>query len=327
MGTFLNKIKWQTSTFLHEKYKIARLALADVSEAELLAEEATNSDPWGPEARIMTKIADASFDVDDYWRVVDVLHRRFYNFDWKQWRESYKSLVLLEFLITHGPEDLAEEFQCETDVIQELATFKYIDERGLNWGAIMQKRAESILNLLRGGKILKEARLKAIKITNEIQGFGSDSMTASPSSSTSSAASRTSSFGSYATSNSALSDICDFNKLDLIPCPGKEVTTNYSQGGIQDEKPSSFKANNNGFEGLHLWDSPRGEETGSLLDSEDVDIEDGEGKDGFVSGICSKLGISPCKKFDGGKVAFRTFSDMNNRSAKKRFDRQYSLGY
>lgn len=51
---------------------------------------------------------------------------------------------------------------------------------------MMQKRAENILNLLRGGIILKEARLKAVKITNEIQGFGIDSVTASPSLSTSS---------------------------------------------------------------------------------------------------------------------------------------------
>ncbi|XP_044486373.1 uncharacterized protein LOC123211647 [Mangifera indica] len=43
---------------------------------DMLAEEATNSDPRGPEARIMTEVAEASFDIDDYWRVVDVLHRR-----------------------------------------------------------------------------------------------------------------------------------------------------------------------------------------------------------------------------------------------------------
>lgn len=32
VGTFLNKIKWQASTFPREKYK---LALTDVSEAEM----------------------------------------------------------------------------------------------------------------------------------------------------------------------------------------------------------------------------------------------------------------------------------------------------
>lgn len=41
-----------------------------------LAEEATNKDPCSPDAKTMTIIAEASFEVDDYWRIVDVLHNR-----------------------------------------------------------------------------------------------------------------------------------------------------------------------------------------------------------------------------------------------------------
>lgn len=41
-----------------------------------LAEEVTTNDPCSPDARTMTRIAEASFDIDDYWRIVDVLHRR-----------------------------------------------------------------------------------------------------------------------------------------------------------------------------------------------------------------------------------------------------------
>lgn len=52
------------------------------------------------------------------------------NIDLKQWRQSYKALVLLEFLLTHGPEDFCQEFQCDVDVIQELGRFEYIDQRG-----------------------------------------------------------------------------------------------------------------------------------------------------------------------------------------------------
>ena len=55
---------------------------------------------------------------------------RLYCVDWKQWRESHKSLILLEFLLTHGPEDFAEEFVSDTDVIEELRTFRYIDDKG-----------------------------------------------------------------------------------------------------------------------------------------------------------------------------------------------------
>ncbi|XP_054796119.1 uncharacterized protein LOC129301587 [Prosopis cineraria] len=187
MGTpFLEQIKKQTSSFLQEKYKVARLKFTDVTEAELLAEEATNKDPCSPDAKTMTRIAEASFEVDDYWRIVDVLHQRLGCFNTDDWRRSYKALVLLEFLLTHGPEDFAVEFQCDSEVIEEVGSFTHIDERGFNWGARMQKISDQILKLLQGGPTLREARLKALKITNEIQGFGSSEYSPSASSSSSS---------------------------------------------------------------------------------------------------------------------------------------------
>ncbi|KAE9612075.1 hypothetical protein Lal_00022238 [Lupinus albus] len=77
MGSLLlNQIKKQTTNFLQEKYKSARITFTDVTEVELLAEEATNKDDCSPDAKTMTRIAEASFDVDEYWRIVDVLHRR-----------------------------------------------------------------------------------------------------------------------------------------------------------------------------------------------------------------------------------------------------------
>ncbi|GMN53390.1 hypothetical protein TIFTF001_022529 [Ficus carica] len=72
----MDHIKKQASSFLQDKYRSVRIALTDVTEAELLAEEATNGDECSPDARTMTKIAEASHGVDDYWRISDVLHRR-----------------------------------------------------------------------------------------------------------------------------------------------------------------------------------------------------------------------------------------------------------
>ncbi|CBI23661.3 unnamed protein product, partial [Vitis vinifera] len=274
MGTlFINQIKRQAASFIQEKYRTARLALTDTTPAELLAEEATNCDPIGPDAKTMTIIAEASFDIDDYWRIVDVLHKskcRLFTIDWKQWRQSYKTLVLLDFLLTHGPEDFAGAFQCDSDVIEELGTFRYVDEKGFDWGILMQKKSEKIIDLLRGGETLKEARFKALKITKEIQGFGN--YMASPSSSSSSGSSRTSSFGSYSTST-------------------------------------------------HLWDCTSIQETGSLLDSEG---EEDAKKDGFISGICSKLvGISPTRT-NSEKATLRNYSDVG-RVTKKKFHRQFSV--
>lgn len=193
-----------------------------------------------------------------------------------------------------------------------------------NWGANMQKRAENILKLLGGGQTLKEARLKALRITNEIQGFGS--ATASPSSSTyspsSSEASR-SSFGSYSTTNSSITwnDVNDQLNKQEHSSPSKAAAgTKYSLGGIQEEMPIGDK--DNSFQGFHLWDSLPVEESGSLLD---VDDDENEESNGLFRGICSKLAAISPKKLNNGdhRKTFRSFSD-NNRTIRKRYDRQYS---
>ncbi|KAI3878228.1 hypothetical protein MKW92_032086 [Papaver armeniacum] len=174
MGTpFFHEFKKQASFFLKEKIKTARLALTDVTPAELLTEEVTNGNPWGPDTKTMGLISRAAFEVDDYWRIVEILHKKLMRFDRKNWRISYKTLVLLEHLLTHGPESIAEEFKCDMKVIQDMRNFQYIDERGFNWGLTMKNKSERMLKLLEKGPLLKEERNRARKVTRGIKGFGS----------------------------------------------------------------------------------------------------------------------------------------------------------
>lgn len=190
----------------------------------------------------------------------------------------------------------------------------------------MKKKSDEILRLLGGGEKLKEARLKALRVTKEIRGFGG-SMTSSPSSSTpSSSSSEASTFSSFfscsTTSTPTWNDhINELNKFQL-PSPAKESPGSYSQGGlIHGKESTTFPVKNKNVEGsVHLWDCPEIQETGSLLDSEDVE-------DGKISGICSKLaGSSPSRDYNEEKVGFRSVSDAG-RMTKKKFDRQYSLWY
>ncbi|ERN07836.1 hypothetical protein AMTRI_Chr08g204180 [Amborella trichopoda] len=174
MGSPLFKeLKKQASFFIKEKVKSARLVLTDVTPAQLLTEEATNVDPWAPDARTMGEISQAAFEVDNYWRIVEILHNRFQIFDRKNWRQSYKALVLLEHLLTHGPESFGLEFQSDKEVIQKMGSFQHIDEKGFNWGLTVRKKSERVLNLLTERNLLKEERQRARKLTRGIQGFGS----------------------------------------------------------------------------------------------------------------------------------------------------------
>ncbi|KDP44230.1 hypothetical protein JCGZ_05697 [Jatropha curcas] len=174
MGTpSFYEFKKQASFFFKEKIKSARLALTDVTPAELLTEEATNGNPWAPDSRTLGSISRAAFEVDDYWRIVEILHKRFLRFERKKWRVSYNSLIVLEHLLTHGPESVAGEFQNDVEVIKEMEGFQYIDEKGFNWGLIVRKKSERILKLLQKEVLLKEERERARKLTRGIQGFGS----------------------------------------------------------------------------------------------------------------------------------------------------------
>ncbi|KAF5797142.1 putative ENTH domain-containing protein [Helianthus annuus] len=168
-----HQFKKQASFFFKEKIKTARLALTDITPAQLLVEESTNDNPWAPDARTLKMISKAAFEIDDYWRIVNVLHNRLGTFDAKNWRIPYKAVVVLEYLLTHGPESVAEEFQTHKDVILEMTNFQYIDEKGFNWGLNVRMKSERILKFLNDLSILKEERAKARKLSRGIEGFGS----------------------------------------------------------------------------------------------------------------------------------------------------------
>lgn len=167
-----------------------------------LAQEATNNEACVPDAKTLACIADAAFDMDDSWRIAKVLHQRLSRAaDWKEWRPVYKALVVLEFLLTHGPEDLHREFLADMPAMHDLRSFNYVDDKGFNWGACMQCRTDSVLTLLTDADRLREARRRAIRVSHEVHGgyFGSPTSSYSPPSSASSSASsrtsRTWSFG------------------------------------------------------------------------------------------------------------------------------------
>ncbi|URD86418.1 ENTH domain [Musa troglodytarum] len=229
---------------------------------------------------------------------------RFCTIDFKEWRPSYKALALLEFLLTHGPEGMSEEFHCDVNVIRQLGDFRYTDDKGFDWGACMRSKSKRILRLLGDEEQLKDARAEALRISREIQGFGnlivSPSASSSPSSSSSSRASRTWSFGS-----SYSWDCPSWNGPDE---PNKREEAHHVSGDSVDLKEAE----------MHLWDAPV-QESSCLL------ITKKEGREGSPDGWSSRLRLRLFGK-DDKRVAFRSLSDVE-KEPKKKFERQSSLGF
>ncbi|CAJ1955732.1 unnamed protein product [Sphenostylis stenocarpa] len=165
--------KKQASFFLKQKFKTARLALTNVTPAELMTEEVTKGNSLVPDSPTLRSISRAAFELEDYWRIVEILHKRLFKFDKNNWRASYNSLIVVEHLLTHGPESVAEEFQSDKDVINQMKGFQFTDDTGFNWGLTVRKKSERILKLLEDGSLLKEERDRARRLSRGIQGFGS----------------------------------------------------------------------------------------------------------------------------------------------------------
>jgi epsin len=171
----LESFKTRASFLFKDSLKIARIALVDVSTAELMTEDATNADDWGPTTKAMADICNATSNSEDYLRIVQVLHKRFALNTTKHWRQIHKSLILLEYLLSHGPEHLVVEFRQDRGRLEEFARFDYVDWTGIDRGSPIQRRAKRILHLLRDEIAYKEERARAQKISRGILGFGSQS--------------------------------------------------------------------------------------------------------------------------------------------------------
>ncbi|KAF0919401.1 hypothetical protein E2562_029347 [Oryza meyeriana var. granulata] len=221
-----HELRRQASSYLTDKIRSARLALTDVTPTQLMTEEATSGDASPPNVKTMSLIARQAFEIDEYVRIADILHKRFARFDRRQWREAYKALLLLEHLLTHGPRSVASEFQRDREVIQQMATFQHIDEKGFNWGMTVKSKSERVLKLLERGPYLEEERERARKIAREIKGFGSFNLSSAQASGQAAAGVRASVNQCYGRSNSRYEDrwrgeacVDDGDKENLVSRP------------------------------------------------------------------------------------------------------------
>ncbi|KAF6987741.1 hypothetical protein CFC21_005358 [Triticum aestivum] len=300
---FTTKLGRQASGYLQDKYKQARLALGDVTPAELAVQEATNDDACVPDAKTLASIAEAAFDIDDYWRIANVLHRRLgCVHDWKEWRPVYKALVVLEFLLTHGPEELPGDFLPDMQALRDLRGFTYTDDKGFDWGASMQRRADSVVGLLTDADRLKDARQRVRSLS-----FSHDG--GSPTSSVASSASSRASRGtwSFASSSPHYSDSPTFVCL----C-GPNVDYRH------DKKFDAYTADDKRdlVDDQEVDDYPTPHSQGSWLEESTP-----------LSG--SPVSCGSARSAGGGRRAsgFNSLSQPERRNSSKKLQRQLSLHY
>ncbi|KAI0000233.1 ENTH-domain-containing protein [Xylariaceae sp. FL0662B] len=136
-------------------------AVMNYTEMEAKVREATNNEPWGASSTLMQEIANGTFNYQTLNEIMPMIYRRFTEKAAEEWRQIYKALQLLEFLIKHGSERVIDDARGHITLLKMLRQFYYIDQNGKDQGINVRNRAKELAELLGDVDRIRSERKKA----------------------------------------------------------------------------------------------------------------------------------------------------------------------
>ncbi|WPK26032.1 hypothetical protein PUMCH_003377 [Australozyma saopauloensis] len=128
---------------------------------ETKVREATNNEPWGCPTTLMAQIAAGTYNYREREEILSFIFRRFTEKAANEWRQIYKSLQLLDYLIKNGSERIIDDIRANLSIINMLKSFHYIDSKGRDQGINVRNRSKNLVNLLNDDALVRLERKKA----------------------------------------------------------------------------------------------------------------------------------------------------------------------
>ncbi|KAL9941312.1 Epsin-3 [Verticillium nonalfalfae] len=145
-------------------------AVMNYTEMEAKVREATNNEPWGASSTTMQEIANGTFNYSTLNEIMPMIYRRFTEKAAEEWRQIYKALQLLEFLIKHGSERVIDDARGHITLLKMLRQFHFIDQNGKDQGVNVRNRAKELTELLSDVERIRSERKKARATKNKYTG-------------------------------------------------------------------------------------------------------------------------------------------------------------
>lgn len=102
--------------------------------------------------------------------IMPMIYRRFTEKAAEEWRQIYKALQLLEFLIKHGSERVVDDARGHITLLKMLRQFHFIDQSGKDQGINVRNRAKELAELLGDVERIRSERKKARATKNKYTG-------------------------------------------------------------------------------------------------------------------------------------------------------------
>ncbi|CAL5872623.1 uncharacterized protein PFLUO_LOCUS6889 [Penicillium psychrofluorescens] len=146
-------------------------AVMNYTEMESKVREATNNEPWGASTTLMQEISSGTHNYQLLNEIMPIIYKRFTDKAAEEWRQIYKSLQLLEFLVKNGSERVVDDARSHMSLLRMLRQFHYIDMNGKDQGINVRNRSSELVKLLGDVDQIRTERKKARANRNKFSGF------------------------------------------------------------------------------------------------------------------------------------------------------------
>ncbi|KAJ4271314.1 Epsin-3, clathrin recruitment and traffic between the Golgi and endosome [Fusarium torreyae] len=170
MNDLKNTVSNLTLYDIKAGFRKAQNAVMNFTEMEAKVREATNNEPWGASSTLMQEIANGTFNYQTLNEIMPMIYRRFTEKAAEEWRQIYKALQLLEFLIKHGSERVIDDARGHISLLKMLRQFHFIDQNGKDQGINVRNRAKELADLLSDVDRIRTERKKARASKNKYTG-------------------------------------------------------------------------------------------------------------------------------------------------------------
>lgn len=157
---------------IKQVYKKGKDIALNAPEVERKVKDATSNEKWGPTGTQMQEISRATYNFQDLPIIMSVIWKRI-NDPGKYWRHVYKSLLLIDYLVRNGSEQVIRDCRNHLIEIQTLTEFQHIEE-DKDVGLSVRERAKQVIELLHDDKRIKIEREKAKTNRDKYVGVGNE---------------------------------------------------------------------------------------------------------------------------------------------------------
>ncbi|OCL04186.1 hypothetical protein AOQ84DRAFT_257439, partial [Glonium stellatum] len=140
------------------------------TEMEAKVREATNNEPWGASSTLMQEISNGTYNYQLLNEIMPMIYKRFTEKAAEEWRQIYKALQLLEFLIKNGSERVIDDARSHISLLKMLRQFHFIDQNGKDQGVNVRNRSKELAELLSDVDRIRAERKKARTTRNKYGG-------------------------------------------------------------------------------------------------------------------------------------------------------------